>query len=120
MSKLGIPFLYYFLKFQEVFYEKERSNFIKLFLSVLIFTTFALKINFKIKIVTLFFITTIIITFINFNQNFKTRYFEQIKTVFTIDGYSKFMKESQYGAHRDVAIKILKDNLFHTYLFFFL
>ena len=38
--------------------------------------------------------------------------YEQIKTVFTIDGYSKFMKESQYGAHRDVAVKILKDNLF--------
>ena len=90
----------------------ERSNFIKLFLSILIFTTFALKINYKIKIVTLLFITTIIITFINFNQNFKTRYFEQIKTVFTIDGYSKFMKESQYGAHRDVAVKILNDNLF--------
>jgi len=90
----------------------ERSNFIRLFLSVLIFTTFVLKINYKIKIVTLLFITTIIITFINFNQNFKTRYFEQIKTVFTIDGYSKFMKESQYGAHRDAAVKILKDNLF--------
>jgi O-antigen ligase len=90
----------------------ERSNFIKLFLSVLIFTTLVLEVNYKIKIVTLLFVTTIIITFINFNQNLKTRYFEQIKTVFTIDGYSKFMKESHYGAHRDVAGKILKDNLF--------
>jgi len=89
----------------------ERSNFIKLFLSVLIFTTLVLKINYKIKIISLLFIATFIITFVNFNQNFKTRYFKQIKTVYT-SGYSKFMKESQHGAHRDVAVKILKDNLF--------
>jgi hypothetical protein len=90
----------------------ERSNFIKLFLSVLIFTSLVFKINYKIKIVSILFVITIIITLINFNQNFKTRYFEQIKTVFSVNGYSNFMKESQHGAHRDVAVNIFKDNLF--------
>ena len=89
----------------------ERSNFIKLFLSVLIFTSLVFKINYKIKIVSILFVITIIITLINFNQNFKTRYFEQIKTVFGVNGYSNFMKESQHGAHRDVAVNIFKDNL---------
>ena len=89
----------------------ERSNFIKLFLSVLIFTSLVFKINYKIKIVSILFVITIIITLINFNQNFKTRYFEQIKTVFSVNGYSNFMKESQHGAHRDVAVNIFKDNL---------
>ena len=37
---------------------------------------------------------------------------DQIKILFSKDGYSNYIKKSQYGAHRDAAIKIFKDNVF--------
>jgi O-antigen ligase len=64
------------------------------------------------KIFTMLFILTIITTIINFDGNYKSRYFYQIKSLLSINGYSKFMKESQYGAHRNAAIKIFKENLY--------
>ena len=49
---------------------------------------------------------------INFNNDYKSRYYDQIKSLFSIDGYSEYMKESQYGAHQNAAIKIFKENLY--------
>ena len=93
------------------FFIGERSNFIKLFLSVIIFSILVLNYDYKVKLATLVFVFTTLITFINLNENYKTRYFHQVKILFSKDGYFNYMKKSQYGAHRDAAIKIFKDNI---------
>ena len=89
----------------------ERSNFIKLFLSVVIFASLAIKVNYKLKIISFLIVITSLFIIINSNSFYKTRYFQQIKTLFSLNGYSDYMKKSQYGAHRDAAIQILKENL---------
>ena len=94
------------------FFIGERSNFMKLFIAVIIFSSYAIRINYKIKIFTMSLILITISLVINFNDNYKSRYYNQIKSLFTADGYSKYMKKSQYGAHRNAAIKILKENLY--------
>jgi hypothetical protein len=94
------------------FFIGERSNFVRVFISLIIFTSLTIKINYKIKIFTILLVLTVIAAIINFNNNYKERYFFQIKSLLTLNGYSKYMKESQYGAHRDAAIKIFKENLY--------
>jgi O-antigen ligase len=94
------------------FFIGERSNFLKLFLAVTVFSLLAIKINYKIKIFTMSFIIMAISLVINFNNDYKSRYYDQIKSLFSIDGYSEYMKESQYGAHQNAAIKIFKENLY--------
>ena len=89
----------------------ERSNFIKLFLAVTFFTSLALHINYKIKIITFLITIITLFAFLNLNESYKTRYFDQIKTLFSANGYSEYIKKSQYGAHRDTAMKIFKENL---------
>ena len=89
----------------------ERSNYIKLFLSTIFFSSLALQVNYKVKIISFFTLLIIMFTFININSPFKARYFTQIKDLFSINGYSKYIKNSQYGAHRNAAIKIFKENL---------
>ena len=88
----------------------ERSNFIKIFLSIIIFSILVFKIDYKIKISVLLIFLISVATIISFNDYYKSRYFSQIKTLFSKNGYSKYMKQSQYGAHRDAAIKILNEN----------
>jgi len=88
----------------------ERSNFVKLFISVLIFTTFAININYKIKIISLLTVILILSAFLSLNNSYKIRYFDQIKILLSKDGYSNYLKKSQYGAHRDVSMKIFKEN----------
>ena len=94
------------------FFIGERSNFIKTFLSIVIFTSLVIKVDFKIKVSSFLIVLTTFIFFINFNQNYKTRYFDQIQTLFSLNGYSNYMKQSQYGAHRDAAMKIFNENLY--------
>ncbi len=90
----------------------ERSNFIKIFLSLLIFSYVAVNINFKIKIISTLIIILSLIGIINFNENYKYRYYEQIKYLFSINGYSKYLKQSKYGAHQNAAIKIFQEHKF--------
>jgi O-antigen ligase len=89
----------------------ERSNFLKLLISTLIFASFTIKANYKIKISIFLIIITTIISTLNFNQYYKYRYFDQIRGIFSKDGYSSYLKKSHYGAHQDAAFKILKNNL---------
>ena len=77
------------------FFIGERSNFVKIFISVTIFTSLVIKINYKMKIFTMLFILTIISMVVNFDGNYKSRYFYQIKRLYSIKGYSKSIKESQ-------------------------
>ena len=94
------------------FFIGERSNFIKLFFSILLFISFVSTINFKTKIsIALITVITIVST-INLNENYKLRYYDQIKLLFSDNGYSKFMKNSLYGVHQDSAYQIFKDNFY--------
>jgi len=88
----------------------ERSNFIKLFLSVIIFTSYVLNINYKIKLTIFLAIPLILLVIANSSDSYKKRYHGEIKTLFTIKGYEKYMKKSQHGAHRYTSMEILKDN----------
>ena len=90
----------------------ERSNFIKIFISVIIFSYIALRIDFKIKIISSLVIILSLIGIINFNENYKYRYYEQIKYLFSINGYSKYLKQSRYGAHQNAALKIFQEHKF--------
>ena len=90
----------------------ERSNFIKSFLSIIIFVSLSIKINFKSKVASLTLVLAVIFTFIYFNPSYKLRFFDQLKPLFSLNGYSNFLKETQYGAHRNASVKILKENLY--------
>jgi len=89
----------------------ERSNYIKLFLSTIFFFSLALQINYKVKIISFFTMLIIMFAIITLHSPFKAKYYYQIKDLFSINGYSKYIKNSHYGAHRDAAIKIFKQNL---------
>jgi len=90
----------------------ERTNFIKSFISIVVFVSLSIKINLKAKIAGLTLLLALIFTFINFNPNYKLRFVDQLKPLFALNGYSNFLKETQYGAHRNASVKILKDNLY--------
>ena len=88
----------------------ERSNFIKTFiiLSVFILYTYEIKLKFK-----LFFVSLVVLLFIsllNFNNNYKERYFNQLDKLFSKDGINNYLKNSIYGAHYKVAQEIFEDN----------
>jgi len=90
----------------------ERTNFIKSLISVILFVSLAVKINFKKKISGLTLVLVLIFTFIYFNPAYKLRFVDQLKPLFSINGYSNFLKETQYGAHRNASVKIFKENLY--------
>ena len=90
----------------------ERSNFIKIFLSILIFSSIAIQVDFKAKIISFLIVIISLSAFLNFNDQYKLRYFDQLKILFTPDGYANYLKESTYGAHRNTAVKIFKENFY--------
>ena len=90
----------------------ERSNFIKIFLSVTFFTFLVVNISYKFKLLISTFVLFAAIIVINLSDSYKTRYYYQVKLLFSDNGYSKYLKESQYGAHQDAAIQILGDHIY--------
>ena len=90
----------------------ERANFIKSFISVIIFIFIVFKINYKTKISIIFIMLIAFISIVNLNQEYKYRYYKQIKPLFSVDGYFDFMKKSQYGAHRIAAYKMFEENMY--------
>ena len=89
----------------------ERANFLKLFFSILLLSSLILKIDF-IKKTGLVFLTLLIISSIFYtNDGLKKRYYNQISIIYSIDGFKKYFKESQYGAHQNTAYEIFKDNI---------
>jgi len=90
----------------------ERANFIRSFLLIALFIFFINDFDLKSKIFSLVLIIILIITFVNFNEKYKTRYYNQISTIFNINGLSLYLANSQYGAHYKVAYEIFKDNPF--------
>ena len=90
----------------------ERANFIKLFLSIFLFLFFILKTGFFKKVGISSFIFILLSIFVLTNEDIKYRYYDQIKIIYSIDGFNKYFKESQYGAHQDAAYRIFKSNKF--------
>lgn len=88
----------------------ERSNFIKVFIIVNLFILLVYKINLKTKITFFSVLIISLILFVNFNQIYKVRYYNQIVNIFKNDGQSLFINNSQYGAHYNVAKEIFFDN----------
>ena len=89
----------------------ERANFLKLFFSILLLSSLILKIDF-IKKTGLVFLTLLIISSIFYtNDGLKKRYYNQISIIYSIDGFKKYFKESQYGAHQNTAYEIFKNNI---------
>ena len=88
----------------------ERSNFLKTLFSLIIYFFLVLKINNIKKITAIFFIFLIIASIINFNKDYKYRYYDQIKNAYQSNALNYFFKNSQYGAHQLVAYEIFRDN----------
>ena len=86
----------------------ERSNFIKLFISIIFFSIFAVRIKFFNKILIFLVLIGFIFGILKFNEDYKHRYFEQFQNLYSVNVLSNFYKESQYGAHR-CSIKIFKE-----------
>ena len=90
----------------------ERANFIKLFLSIFLFLFFIFKTSFVKKVGIFSFIFGLLSIFVLTNDGIKYRYYDQVKVIFSSDGFNKYFKKSQYGAHQDTAYKIFKNNKF--------
>jgi O-antigen ligase len=89
----------------------ERANFIRTFLAIIFFLFLAFKFSYKIKILLIFLIFSLIfLTFSSLNANYKERYLNQLKIIFVQKSLTKFLENSNYGAHRNVANKIFIDN----------
>ncbi len=84
----------------------ERSNFIKLFFSIVLFSIIGIKANFYKKILMFLSIVFITLGIVNFNDDYKYRYYDQIQNLYQKDGLINYYKNSQYGAHHSTAIKI--------------
>ena len=57
----------------------ERSNFIKLFISIIFFSMFAIKTKFLNKILTFLVLICFVFGILKFNEDYKHRYFEQFQ-----------------------------------------
>ena len=103
----------------------ERSNFIKLSLSVLIFFFFLNKINYRIILLMMIVLLVSFFSIVNLNDEYRNRYLYQFipthdasptlrpsGSLFSLNGYLDFMKKSQHGAHRISAYQIFKDNVY--------
>ena len=90
----------------------ERANFIKTFAIISLFIFFIYDFKLRYKIFLLITLTFILIAFVSSNEKYKLRYFDQVHSLFKKDGISTYLKNSQYGAHYNVANEIFKDNPF--------
>ena len=87
----------------------ERSNFIKIFLSISIFLFFLEKPKFQTKLLSLLSVALLIILITIFNQNIKTRALQILEPV-KDNGIINYIKNSHYGAHYHTAISIFNNN----------
>ena len=88
----------------------ERSNFFKTLIIISAFIFFIYEIKLKYKILSFSLLIILFISIINFNENYKNRYFKQFSKVLVKNGISFYLENSIYGAHYNVAKEIYKDN----------
>ena len=84
----------------------ERSNFIKIFLSLSCLSFFVVKLKFKYFLTSFILLFSILFTFVSFNHEAKNRYYDQLVHYGKINN---FFKGSLYGAHYNAAYKIFKE-----------
>jgi O-antigen ligase len=87
----------------------ERSNFLKLIVSITLFSALALKIKTHYKIYALVLIIISLGISLSLNEKMKYRYFYELESLFHKNGIEKYFKASQYGAHQNTAFNIFKD-----------
>ena len=87
----------------------ERSSFIRLFISIIIFSSIAVDIHYVKKLLLFTVLISLITIFLNLNETYKYRYIDQIKKIYSTKGISYFFKETTYGQHYQVASKIFKE-----------
>ena len=88
----------------------ERSNFIRTLLIILIFVFFIKEIKIKYKLLSISALIILFISIVNFNPNYKVRYFQQFTEILTKKSLNYYLDNSIYGAHFEVAEKIFKEN----------
>tara|TARA_B100001057_G_C22789906_1_gene927176 strand:- start:425 stop:1657 length:1233 start_codon:yes stop_codon:yes gene_type:complete len=87
----------------------ERSSFIRLLISIIIFSSIAINIHYIKKLLLFTVLMGFMTIFLNLNDTYKYRYFDQIKKIYSTNGISYFFKETTYGQHYNVATKIFKE-----------
>ena len=65
-----------------------------------------IKVNYLYKILSFITIFGLIVGILNVNQDYKHRYYDQIKKLYEKDGLISYYKNSQYGAHHYTAVKV--------------
>ena len=91
------------------FFIGERSSFIRLFFSIIVFTFIVINLHFLKKILLFSVLISFMVIFLSFNETYKYRYIDQFKKIYSKDGISFFLKETTYGKHYEVALKIFKE-----------
>ena len=93
------------------FFIGERANLIRTFIIILIFGYFIFKLDFKTKLISILGFLIVIFSIIPFlSDQYKWRYQNHLELIFTENGFTKYLDDSQYGAHRNVAKEIFLDN----------
>ena len=90
----------------------ERANLIRTFFAISLFIFFIHKIDYKFKILSIILIifSSYLIIHFNTDQSYKARYVWQMKSIFSSNGLTKYLDNSEYGAHRNAAKEIFLDN----------
>jgi len=90
----------------------ERSNFLKLSMGLSLLTFILIEIKIYKKIFFFLLIILCSIVFINSNEKYKVRYYEQFTKpiLFEKNGLDNFLKETEYGAHFNTAYQIFERN----------
>ncbi|MDA7572699.1 O-antigen ligase family protein [Candidatus Pelagibacter sp.] len=87
----------------------ERSNFIKVFLSLSFLSFFIIKLKLRYFIFSFIILFSILFLFINFNYESKNRYFDQVKKIYETKEINSYLIKSPYGAHYNAAYKIFEE-----------
>ena len=87
----------------------ERSNFIRTLIICVSYAFIIHETKIWIKILSFVFLVISFIAILNFNQSYKTRYYNEIALIFK-NGLPAYLENTNYGAHRNVAYEIFKDN----------
>ena len=92
------------------FFIGERANFIKFFISITLLFSFISHLKIKSIFFSVATALTIFFLIINFNNDYKKRYFKEINQLYKISTIEKYLKNSTYGAQYNSAFKIFLEN----------
>ena len=84
----------------------ERSNFIKTFIIVILFSLITYRISVKIKVASILGVLTSLIIFLSVNDEYNKRYVKQLPNLLSKDSLTQYLAVSNYGRHYNVAKQI--------------